>query len=399
MKALLGAVTNDPGLCILIAAALAWAIHSSVATVLLIMSLAVSHAITPVAAIALVLGANLGSAVNPLVEVAHGGNPASYRLPVGNFLNRAVGIAVTLVFLHPIADALAAYQPDGARMTALFHMLFNVCLAAASIGLLDPIARFLEYLFPSAKPAMSATGPRHLDEAALEMPSLALADASREVLRMGDIVEEMLRKVMRALLHNERDLAREVSRMDNVVDKLDDAIKLYVTRLMRGSLNEAESRRAMEIVSLTINLEHVGDIIDKNLSELAAKKIKRGYQFSAEGSAEIAALQKRVLESLRRALGVFMSGNVTEARALLAEKASLKAFEMAASERHLERLKAGRPETLETTSIHLDVLRDLRRIHSHICATAYPVLEGAPAVTQPVTATSEPDLAHSKPAR
>ena len=116
---------------------------------------------------------------------------------------------------------------------------------------------------------------------------------------MGDIVEIMLRQVMLALMTDDRALVREVSRMDNVVDKLDEAIKLYVTKLTRGSLDEREGQRAMEIISFTINLEHIGDIIDKNLSELPTKKIKRRSQFSSEGAAELAAFHKRILESLR----------------------------------------------------------------------------------------------------
>ena len=194
---------------------------------------------------------------------------------------------------------------------------------------------------------------------------------------MADLVEVMLRQVMTALLTNDRALAREVSRMDNVVGRVGEAIKLYVTKLTRGSLDDREGRRAMEIISFSINLEHVGDIVDKNLSELAVKKVKRGLQFSAEGAAELAAFHKRILDSLRIAIGVFMSGDVADARRLIAEKVQLRAAELAAAERHLERLREGRPETLETTSLHLDVLRDLKRIHSHICSVAYPVLEAA----------------------
>jgi phosphate:Na+ symporter len=133
----------------------------------------------------------------------------------------------------------------------------------------------------------------------------------------------------------------------------------------------------MEIISFAINLEHIGDIVDKNLSELATKKIKRRFQFSAEGAEELSAFHRRIMDSLRIAFGVFMSGEASEAHKLLAEKAALRNAELAATERHLERLREGRPESLETTSLHLDVLRDLKRIHSHICSVAYPVLDAA----------------------
>jgi phosphate:Na+ symporter len=165
--------------------------------------------------------------------------------------------------------------------------------------------------------------------------------------------------------------------MDNAVDRLDEAIKLYVAKLTGNSLDEREARRAMEIVSFSINLEHVGDIIDKNLTELADKKAKRRLQFSAEGAAELEAFHRHILEDLRVAFGVFMSGNVEDAHKLIREKARLRHAEIAAAERHFERLREARTETLETTSIHLDVLRDLKRIHSHICSVAYPVLEAA----------------------
>ena len=377
MRALLQAVTNDPVLCIVMAAVLTWAAHSSATVVLLVMSLAYSHFVTPAAALALVLGANLGSAINPLLEAGRAGDPASRRLPAGNLLNRIVGIVLVFPFLAPLARELTVLQPDTAKMTAEFHMLFNVALAALFIGPLDGVARLLTWLLPERRQPADPSLPRCLDESALDTPSLALAAAARETLRVGDIVETMLRQVMTAIMTNERTLASEVSRTDNIVDRLTEAIKLYIARLTRGSLDEREGRRAMEIVSFAINLEHVGDIIDKNLCELAVKKIKRRYQFSAEGAAELAAFHKRVVESLQIALGVFVSGGIEAARRLVREKAELRNFELAAADRHFERLRQGRPESMETSSLHLDVLRDLKRIHSHICSVAYPVLEAA----------------------
>jgi phosphate:Na+ symporter len=377
VRALLSSITGDPVLCILIAAALTWAAHSSVTVVLLVMSLAYSHFVNEPAALALVLGANLGSAINPLIEGGVRGNPASHRLPAGNMLNRLVGIAITLPFLGPIANAMAAFQPDAAKMTAEFHMLFNVALAVIFIGPLDAVAWLLVRILPEKKQETDASAPRYLDEAALETPPLALANAARETLRMGDTVETMLRDVMNALITNDRALVSNVSRLDNVVDRLNEAIKLYVTKLTRDSLDEREGRRAMEIVSFTINLEHIGDIVDKNLCELAIKKIKRRYQFSAEGAAELTAFHKRVCECLQSAFGIFMTGDVEAAKKLIREKADMRRAELEAADRHLERLRERQPESVETTSLHLDVLADLKRIHSHICSVAYPVLEAA----------------------
>jgi phosphate:Na+ symporter len=377
VQSVLAKVTHDPVFCIVIAAALTWAAHSSVAVVLLIMSLAYSHFVTAEAALSLVLGANLGSAINPLLEGVGHSDPANRRLPLGNLINRFVGVLIALPLLPFLAREAAALQPDAAKMTAEFHMAFNVALALIFIGLLDPLAWLLERLLPGRKQAADPSLPRYLDEGAVDTPSLAISNAGRETLRMGDCIETMLTQVMTAIMTNDRKLAGEVSKADNVVDRLTESIKLYVAKLTRGSLDESEGRRAMEIVSFAINLEHVGDIIDKSLCELAVKKSKRQLQFSAEGAAELTSFHKRVCESLRIALGVFMAGDIEAARRLIGEKAELRSVELAAGERHFERLREGRTESIETSSLHLDVLRDLRRIHSHLCSVAYPVLEVA----------------------
>src|SRR5262245_14803919 len=244
VRTLLQAITGDPVLCIVIAAALTWAAHSSVATVLLIMSLAYSHFITPMAALALVLGANLGSAINPVLQGTRRDDPASYRLPVGNLINRLVGIVLVVPFLPALTDWLQSLQPNFGMLTAQFHIAFNVALAVIFIGLLDPLAWLLTKLFPVQRASGSQYAPRYLDENALQEPSLALADAARETLRMGDFVENMLRNVMLALMTGNRSLADNVSRTDNVVDQLNESIKLYVTKLTRESLDERDGKRA-----------------------------------------------------------------------------------------------------------------------------------------------------------
>jgi phosphate:Na+ symporter len=375
VRVVLEAIANDPVFCILIAAALTCAAHSSIAIVLLVMSLTYSNFITPFAALAFVLGANLGSALNPVLEAGRRNDPTSYRLPVGNLFNRIVGVVLVVPFLRPIARTLSAVEPDAARMTAEFHLLFNAALALVFLALLDPFASLLRKLFPEQKSAEDPSAPRYLDEGLIEAPSIALGDAARETLRVGDFVETMLRDVMRALLTNDRALITQVSRQDRAVDKLSEAVKLYVTELTRGGLAERESQRATEIISFAINLEHVGDIIDKNLCQTALRKIKHNLQFSPDGAAELETYHRRVLENFKIALIVFMSGDVPGARKLVAEKSEMRSAELAAAERHLERLREGRPETVETTSLHLSVLRDLKRIHSHICSVGYPVLQ------------------------
>jgi phosphate:Na+ symporter len=376
VRVVLAAITGEPVLCVLFAAVLTWAAHSSAAVVLLVMSLAYSHFVSPVAALALVLGANLGSAVNPLLEGSRA-NLAGRRLPIGNMLNRVVGVALVLPFLQPIVELFSRFDVNPARMAADFHTIFNVALAVLFVFVLDGVARLLIWLLPESAKQPDPSVPLYLDEAAMRTPLVALACAARETLHMGDVIEAMLKQAMAVLLSDDRKLAAEVSRMDNVVDRLDEAVKLYITRLTRESLDEREAARAMEIVAFAINLEHIGDIIDKNLMELAAKKIKHKYEFSKEGAAELEAFHKRILENLKFAFSVFINQDVPTARKLIEEKTQLRVAELGSADSHLARLREGRPESIETSSLHLDILRDLKRIHSHICSVAYPVLEAA----------------------
>jgi len=375
VRALLTAITDEPVLCILVAAALTWVAHSSVAVVLLVMSLSYSHFVTVEAALALVLGANVGSAINPIVEGGASKSAASRRVPIGNMVNRVAGTLLVLPFLHPIALTLARFDPNPSRLVADFHVLFNLVLALAFIAILDGLAWLLVRVLPDEQRAPDQAVPMHLDETAISAPSIALGCAARETLRIGDLVETMLRQGMVALMTNDRRLVADVCRMDDVVDSLVEAVKLYVIKLTRESLDEQDARRAMEIISFAINLEHIGDIIDKNLMELATKKIKNRYELSKDGTAELEGFHKRILENLKLAFSVFISGDVKSARALIREKSGLRSLELAAAESHLARLREGRPESIETSSLHLDILRDLKRIHSHICSVAYPVLE------------------------
>lgn len=374
VRTLLTGIADEPMLLMLVGAVFAWAAHSSVAAVILAMSLGFSSFVSPVAALALVLGANLGSAVNPVIE-ASGKDPASQRLPVGNLINRVIGCAIALPLLQPISHALAMIDPNPVRQIADFHTGFNLIVAALFIVPLDSYARLLTRLMPEQKKSDDPAAPLYLDTAMLETPTLALTAAAREVLHMGDIVEEMLSKTIEALLSEDRKLIVEIERMDNAVDKLHEAVMRYVTAMTRESLDERSAQRAMEVISFSINLEHIGDIVDKNLMELAAKKLKNRFKFSSEGAAELKALHRRVVDNLKLALGIFMSGDAAIARRLLSEKVQIREAERAAAESHLARLRDGRPESVETSSLHLDVLRDLKRIHSHICSVAYPVLE------------------------
>jgi len=374
LRDLFALISSDPVVEIAIGALLTWAAYSSVAVVLLVMVLAAQHIVTPVAALALVLGANLGNVIPQYL--AAGSNAAARRLALGNLIVRGAGCLVAILLLPWLTQAMAALEASPARQVADFHTLFNLALAVIFIGLLDPLARLCTRLIPSAPVPDDPGKPRYINAAARGTPSIALADAAREVLRMVDVVESMLRMFLDALRSDDRKLLAQLGAMDDTLDRLHNAIKLHLTTISReDGLSDADAKRCSDILAFTINLEHVGDILDKSLRELAAKKIKQRLTFSQEGLLEIAAMHQSLLDNLHLATSVFMLGDIQSARSLLAEKDRMRDLEQAATDNHLRRLREGRIQSMETSSLHIDIARDLKRIAAHIASVAYPILE------------------------
>ena len=374
LLALFAAMQGAPLLALVVGAGVTWLAHSSVAIVLLVMSLAANGVLPLPVALALVLGANLGGGLIPVGATAAAGN-AARRAPIGNAAMRLIGIALALPLLPYLPEWLALLGGAPGRQVVNFHTLFNLALALVMLPLIGLIGRLVLRLLPDEARTDDPAVPRYLDADALDTPVEALASAARETLRMGDLVEQMLRDTIQAFRSDDERLVRQIESMDDSVDKLHEAIKLYLISLSRTELDETESARSVEILTFTTNLEHIGDIIDKNLMELAQKKIRNRLRFSPEGWLEIEAFHGQVMQNLKLAFNVFISRDAGLARQLLGEKATIRLTEMAAAERHLTRLRAGTPASIETSSLHMDILRDLKRVNSHLTSVVYPILE------------------------
>ena len=269
----------------------------------------------------------------------------------------------------------ADFSVDSAHLIANVHTGFNLVVAIFFLPLVDLVAKLVVRILPDRAGPDDIFAPKHLEEDSLDTPSVALSAAARETLRMGDTVESMLSRSMDALRNGTMDQIKEIEREDDVVDSLHEAVKLYLTKLSRQELDPEESRRVVEILTFTTNLEHIGDIIDKNLLELAAKKLKDGTVFSRDGLEELELLHSDVLANLKLALSIFMTGDARLARRLMEQKVHIRELEQKFSEAHYARIRDGKVESLNSSSLHLDVLRDLKRINSHITSVAYPILE------------------------
>jgi phosphate:Na+ symporter len=394
VKAALATLTSDLLLEITAGAVLAVLAYSSLATVLLTATLATTGVIPMEVALGLVLGANLGSGI--LAVLTTMGSTAEIRqVPVGNLIFKVLAVALVAPFIGLWMRYAQPYLGAPMLQVVVFHLAFNIAAALLLIAFTNLVARWVKAMLPPSE--VSASGrPEHLDPTALATPSLAIACAAREALHQADVVETMLRGTLTVIKTNDLALAQQLRAMDDTVDKLYSSIKYYLTKLSRESLGDDESKRWTDIISFTINMEQIADIVERVITDVEDKKIKPGREFSEAGMAEICELHARLLDNLRLSMSVFLHGSVRDAQRLLQEKARFRDLEHSYAAAHISRLSGNSMQSIETSSLHLDLISDLKRINSHICSIAYPILHSAGALSP--TRLRQAELLASRPA-
>ncbi len=380
IKALLMTLPNDWVILILVGALLTVISYSSLAMVLLTAALHTSGILTLPHALGLVLGANLGSGLLAYLNLSKA-SPEVRRVPLGNLGFKVLGCLLTLPLMGWLVRPLDLLSVWGLHPVVSFHVIFNVLLAIVLVGFVSLAAHRLEVWLPKSADPGQRNEPKYLDATALGTPALAIACAAREAMHQADLVENMLRGIMPVIRHNDAALSQQLRQMDDQVDRLYSAIKFYLTQISREALSEKESRRWADIMSFTINMEQVGDIIERVLQDIEDKKINKGREFSSAGLEEIEDMHQRLLSNLRLGMSVFLYGELHDAQTLLQEKVRLRDLEREYANRHLARLQENTPQSIGTSSLHIDLISELKRINSHICSIAYPILEQAGALS------------------
>ncbi|MBG9388223.1 Na/Pi cotransporter family protein [Caenimonas aquaedulcis] len=379
VKALLESITTELLLEITVGAFISLIAYSSLAMVLLTATMAASGLVPLESALGLVLGANLGSGLLAVLTTAKSAIEVR-QVPLGNFVFKAIGVMVVAPFAGLWLRYARPYITDAATVVVLFHLTFNIVVGVLFIGLTQVVAGWVGKWLPKPEKNMVAGRPHHLDPSALATPSLAISCAAREALHQADVVETMMVGMLTVIKNNDLKLAEDLRKLDDSVDELYSAIKYYLTKISREALGEEESRRWTDIISFTINMEQIGDIVERILIDVEDKKIKKDRNFSDAGMAEICELHARLIDNLRLGMSVFLNGSVRDAQKLLEEKARFRDLERAYASTHLTRLSGNTMQSIETSGLHIDLISDLKRINSHICSIAYPILDSAGAL-------------------
>jgi phosphate:Na+ symporter len=371
---LITSVADSPVMAVLAAAFFTALVHSSAATIGLALALASQGLLALDGAVAIVLGANIGTCATALMA-AIGASAEAKRVAVAHIAFKLLGAAIVFPFIDPFTALVATTAADPARQIANAHTLFNFGISLAFLPFTPWAARTIEALVPEDQAGDNPFRTRYLDERALDQPALALGQATREALRMADVVQGMFRDVVPVFAKDNQELLEDVERRDDQVDFLEREIKLFLTRLDRSAMGAELARKEIALISTIGNLENIGDIIDKNLMELARKKLYHGRRFSDAGWAEILEFHGMVSKNLERAIAAFAANDRALAQEVLDQRPLMRQRERDLRESHLERLRQGLAESLETSEIHLDVLTNVKRISSHVSGLVFPILE------------------------
>ena len=376
LPALAGYLERDFTAAFLIGAALAFVMHSSLAVILMCVTLVTIEAVPVAAGVSLVLGANLGSALIPL-WLSRSMSPAARRPPLANLVLRGFWAVVVLMLVNylPILHFISTSSASQTLVNA--HLAFNLSLLFLAL----PFTARLERPFVQLLPDIAEVQLNHeiehrsiLDDSILDTPALALASLRREVLRMVQLCEAMLTPVMEVYRSGDKEHARALIAQDQHLNDALDGVRKYVADLPTVSMTKADKEFSHDLAEYAIAIETAGDIVVKRLVPRAMQKSKKKVEFSHDGFHELCSMHEQVLSNISLAANVLISDDLESARLLLEEKTECAVRERSSRKKHLSRLQAGEQISFDSSNIHLETLRALKDLNSQIATVAFPIL-------------------------
>lgn len=368
-------LSSDLITAFLLAALFAWLVHSSVAAVLLFATLAAQGVLPQSAAFAMVLGANMGGAFIAFFLTLHSETTVR-RVILTNLVLRGGG-AVLVLFLLARVDLASLIPGTSVQSQALnLHLAFNFVLLVVGLIVLTPVMRLADLALPGQADNRSEASVRTvLDPTVQNQPSRAFACAQRELVEMGNRIEMMLRDAWRLFDTFDQEMSERVRTEQRDISRMSLALRVYLSGVRSSDPAEDTGTRAFELAGIAANLEAGADVIARKMVSLARRKYDEKTSFSDEGWRELSDFHDRVLRNVQHGISVLMSDDVGTARELVEQKEKIRDVEQTLEQKHLMRLRQGLTESLETSAIHLDLLRSLKMLNTAFAMIAYPLLK------------------------
>ena len=371
-KSLLEVFKNQPVFFVILALVLTYLSYSSLAIVLLSVSFLATGVIGINESLYLVLGANLGSGMLPLISSWKSSELEKNPI-IANLLVRSLCIILFYPFVSVFSNFSLAYI-SFELVPAIYHLTLNLFVAIIGIIFSKQLLTLSLSLFSENKNEDQLNKHNILEADDFSMPAVSLANAKREALRMAEVSQNMVVSSLAVFKDDNEVLRDEIIKKEDTVDEFYDGIKLYIARILQEELSPVESQQALNILNFTTNMEHIGDIVNNSLMELSGRKIAKHIHFSKEGFGEIISIHEEVCANYDLAINTFVSNDCELARVLYEKKQQLHKLEKRSVSKHLQRIGKGIADSLETSSMHIDVVRDYKRVNSLLSSIAYPIL-------------------------
>ena len=373
-QSVMGYLGRDLLTAFAIGAVFAWGVHSSVAAVLLFVTLAGQGILPAPAAGVMILGANLGGAFIAFI-LTLSAPIASRRMIMANLILRGGGAIFAMLLIAGAPDLIEYLGKTPTQQTINLHLVFNLALALLALPIVGPTISVLQrFMLKRTSTDHTLEALSALDPTLIDKPQRGLDCAARELLGMGQRIERMLAAI--EPLYDKWDQAAglSISKEDAIIKKMHLEIKLYLARMGKKELEEDLSRRSMDLASIASSLDSASDAIARVMLELAKRLDAQDLQFSPKGREEISAFSDRVQSNVQLALNVMMNQNPAEARELVAAKEKVRKVEQKLQRSHISRLREGLSESIETSNIHQETLRALKQINTAFSMVGYPIL-------------------------
>ncbi|ACV61879.1 Na/Pi-cotransporter II-related protein [Desulfofarcimen acetoxidans DSM 771] len=356
---------NKPFLAMLIASLFAFLVHSSAATIGIIMLLAMQGLTSLESAIFLLFGANIGTCFTAILS-SLGSSRESQRVAFAQVLFKIIGVVIMLPIVHPFADFVAMTTSNHGHQVANAHTVYNILVAVVCLPFLNKFESVLSKIIPDKKESKNMQVPRYLNDESIKSPVIGIGLATRETLHMSDHVSDMTFAILKVFKENDPELLEYIMEKEKYVDILARETSQFLAKILRQTLTKADFNRCIGLMNIVNDFEHIGDIIEKYIIDLAKEKYKINFDFSEKGWQELNEMHERVCEIIRMVSIALATNNQDLAREVLSIQPELFKLEKHFRQRHIDRLMEGAQCTEETSSIHLDLINAFLRISDHV---------------------------------
>ena len=356
-----------------LASFLAWMMHSSIAAVLLFATLAANGVLPLNAAFAMTLGANLGGSFIA-VFLTLKSDINIRKVVLANLLLRGGGALVALGLIHEFDIINHIFGATSQLKVLNFHLVFNAAVLLAGVILLTPASGFAAILLPEKQDADELSMRSVLDLSVQNEPARAFACVRRELVDMGNRIENMLRDAMDLFENYDENIAERLRAEERNIAKNAFDLRVYLSGIRSDDPSEDTGTRAFDFAGIATNLESGADAIGRKIVTLAKRMHHDRTHFSEDGRHELMEFYDKVLRNIQQGILVLMSEDVQTARELVAQKEMIRELNQKLERKHLTRLRQGLTETIETSAIHIDLLRSLKVLNTGFAMIAYPLL-------------------------